>query len=361
MKNILIIHPNSNREVSKHSFGGASLIWRQKKFFEEKLGYKVKCLSLPNVGSITSKIMKYFSLKKRGLSENYQSSEKRWLLNLIFFIFIHYISKVDFIWKRRIRELIKRETPDLIISNYPTFTGIISQISNNLGIPCALYEHNVEWKLFYELTGRKEIYKPLIWLIRYIELDAIKKSNLVICLSDNDKKILIHHKVSPKKISVLLPFYITRKKRKLKPPKKLKQILKDKFVIGFVGAKFEPNIISVRNIIKIAKKLEDKNIVFLILGKVCDVFKKRENIPSNVILKGFVKDLDSYLSLCDAFINPKTICDTGVEIKIFDYLKFNKPIISTEMGARGFEKFKNIIITDNFDELNKKILELTNG
>ncbi|MEM5870695.1 MAG: hypothetical protein QW758_01940, partial [Candidatus Aenigmatarchaeota archaeon] len=128
MKNILIIHPNSKKEVSERSFGGTSLIWRQKKFFEEKLGYKVKLLSLQDVGSVTSKILRYVSLKKRDLPNNYQNSEKRWLLNLIFIILIHYISKMDFIWKRRIRELIKRERPDLIISNYPKFTGIISQI-----------------------------------------------------------------------------------------------------------------------------------------------------------------------------------------------------------------------------------------
>ncbi|MEM3442378.1 MAG: glycosyltransferase family 4 protein [Candidatus Bathyarchaeia archaeon] len=131
----------------------------------------------------------------------------------------------------------------------------------------------------------------------------------------------------------------------LKIPAQLKCKLEGKFVVGFVGAHFEPNIVSVENIIKTAKKV-DEDVVFLVLGRVCDAFRNRHDIPENVILKGFVQDLDSYLSLCDAFINPKTICDTGVEVKMFDYLKFDKPIIATRIGARGFEKFKNVVICD---------------
>ena len=178
----------------------------------------------------------------------------------------------------------------------------------------------------------------------------------IIC---DDKKTLIQHNVPAKKIAVWVPFETAPDKRKLNISTNLAQKLNGRFVVGFVGAHFEPNIVSVENIIQIAKDPNNKDIIFLILGKVSDAFVTRKGIPSNVIFKGFVNDLDSYLKICNAFLNPKTVCDTGVEIKMFDYLKFKKPIITTEIGARGFENFKYTIISP-IDEFSCKIRAVFN-
>jgi glycosyltransferase involved in cell wall biosynthesis len=356
MNNILIIHHYSEQELRDHSFGGTRLIWKQKKFFESLSNFKVKVLSLQEMSSFSSRILGYSSTFRNNKTMSYvrQDSEKRWLLNLIFGILIHYIAKIDSLWKRQVLNLVKTYKPNSILCNDPIYAGIISEISNSQNVFCVLYEHNIWWRFYDQLLNNKSKYKPFIWLMEYIELNAIKKSNSVICMSNEDKKVLIHQRVPSKKISVWVPFGTVSAEMKLKIPTQLGRKLKDKFVVGFLGANFEPNVMSVENIIQIARNLENKAIVFLILGKVCDAFKNRKDLPDNIILKGFVSNVDSYLSLCDAFFNPKTVCDTGIEIKMFDYLKFNKPIITTEIGARGFENFKGIIIS-SIDEFSSKI------
>ncbi len=54
----------------------------------------------------------------------------------------------------------------------------------------------------------------------------------------------------------------------------LKQQLSNNFVIGFLGTNFGPNIVSVRNIIDVARKMLDSKIVFLIIGNVSEAFDK---------------------------------------------------------------------------------------
>lgn len=102
MKRVLIIHSFSEQELSEHSFGGTRLIWEQKNFYEKVLKCKVKLLSLPKLGSLTSVIFGHvFNVKvDKGLLYVRQDSERRWLLNLLFFIFAHYVCKIDFLCKK---------------------------------------------------------------------------------------------------------------------------------------------------------------------------------------------------------------------------------------------------------------------
>jgi mannose/fructose/N-acetylgalactosamine-specific phosphotransferase system component IIB len=138
----------------------------------------------------------------------------------------------------------------------------------------------------------------------------------------------------------------------------LKQKLNNNFIVGFLGTGFGPNIVSVRNIIDIAKKMLDSKIVFLIIGNVSEAFYNDNNIPSNIIFTGYVNDLDSYLYLCDAFLNLKTTTHTGIETKMFDYLKFDKPIIATQIGSSGFENNKNVIVVEDVADALQLLLEM---
>ena len=132
-----------------------------------------------------------------------------------------------------------------------------------------------------------------------------------------------------------MPRSDTKSNRKEKPE------YRDKFVVGYVGSNFEPNIIAVNRILELAEEIP--NAIFLVLGTVNEAFEGRK-IPDNVIMKGYVDDLDYHLSCCDVFINPKMSSDTGAEMKMLEYLRHPKKIIATEMGARGFEREKNVII-----------------
>lgn len=349
---IIIIFPFGTSEVTDPKFGGTRLIYEQIRFFKEN-GYKVYLVSLTHVGSVTSFLYKLEQKLRRTVRSSNISEKKRWWLNLFKILITELSSRIDILFKIKLKYLLKNISfPVILLYNYPFGVKPFVSVLNNFERKIIIYEHNVEWKFFQDKIGKNFFGKFFVWLIKKIELNNLKKADYIICATHKDKEVLIKEgNISFKKMKVWLP--LSKKNIKVnadKIPNKLKKELRGKYVIGFVGTNFEPNIIAVKNILKIAKKVS-KDVVFLIIGSVNKAFIYKKQIPPNVIFTGYVNDLDSYLALCNAFINPKTTSDTGIEIKMFDYLKFNKPIISTEIGARGFENFKNTIIVKDIDEI----------
>jgi hypothetical protein len=194
-------------------------------------------------------------------------------------------------------------------------------------------------------------------MLKKIELNALRQADHVICASRNDFDIL-RLVMDHNKMDVWIP--INRKnpsKFSINIDQVLKQKLRDNFVIGFVGTNFGPNIVSVRNIIDIANNMLDSKIVFLIIGNVSEAFRDHM-IPTNILFTGYVNDLDSYLYVCDAFLNLKTTTHTGIEIKMFDYIKFDKPIIATPIGSSGFENKENLIVVEDIQDALPLLLEM---
>jgi glycosyltransferase involved in cell wall biosynthesis len=181
-------------------------------------------------------------------------------------------------------------------------------------------------------------------------MSNLRKADLILCASPSDQKVLSEEGLNSSRLRVWMPELIIGHNTKKTINKYLMDLKKNYFLVCFVGSNFEPNIIAVENIVKIARELSS-SVLFLVIGDVDSAFKYRTDIPKNVIFTGFVENLDDYLAFCDAFINPKTTSDTGVETKMFDYIKFGKPIVSTPMGAKGFEKHKQVIIVRNLREI----------
>jgi len=252
------------------------------------------------------------------------------------------------LFRRGIKNVIGKVKPDLVIYNTPFCGSVLGKISRRLGASFIIYEHNVEWLFFSNKIGGS-FFRVLVYVLRARELYNLKYADAILCVNENDKKILVASRVK-KRVDVWIP---PPSKVKMKPvnlPADLLEKLKDKFVVGFVGTNFEVNVASVEVILKVAEKVLG-NVIFLVIGSVKKAFEGRPDIPSNVIFTGFVNDLDTYLSVCDAFINPKVGLDTGIEAKLYDFLKFNKPVIATKAGAKGFEKFDNMIIADSLSDI----------
>lgn len=361
---VSIISPFAKNEIENHSFGGATLIWMQKRYFDKR-NIDVDIIYLTELESITSHLLNFISkIRQNPKNKIKKSVSKRWLSNMIFWIFIDILSRFDFLLKNRLTLVLKNLRSNVLICNYPTFYNTIFYICKNRRknreIKCILFEHNVEYYFFKQMLNDEIVAHPFINIWKKIERSAIKKSDSTLVVTSKDKDIILKDmgKQYNSKIFYWIPFDYDKEKytkeeidniqkKFLVEDEKLSRYIKNKKVICFVGAYFEPNIIAVYNIIKIAENTNNKDLIFLILGKVCEAFNDRKNIPDNVIMKGFVRNLDLYLGVCNAFINTKTISDTGIEMKMFDYLKFGKQIISTEMGAKGFENFENIMVIHN--------------
>lgn len=350
-KRVVILHPFMNEEISSASIGGTRLIFELKKFLEER--YATRIISLSDMVSLTG-ILHKIAYAVRNSSKNdtlfslKRNEKKRWFLNLLYALMVELLSRFDIYYIAMLRKNLIKFKPSIIIFNYPFGCVVIKDISKKLKATFVLYEHNVEWKFFAEKVPKGMFGNISVKLLKIVEMSNLNKADYVCCVTNRDRETLIEEAgMDPQKIKVWMP-PIQKREVKVnlqKIPNYLKEKIDKKFIVGFLGTNFEPNIIAVKNILRIAETVL-KEVVFLVIGSVNEAFESRNNIPQNVIFTGHVKNLDEHLSLCHIFINPKTTSDTGIEIKMFDYLKFNKPIIATQIGARGFEKFKNVVICD---------------
>jgi len=324
--------------------------------------YANKIKHITTISNLTKLFTRTTDISKVRQSRYIFPSRFKWVLTNVIWIINHYLMHPIFLKKEAIEELNKYDT--VILGSILGASFVKKFVKGKL----IVLDHNVSWLFtYYTLDNIPFISKILVMLMRKIELNAINSADEVWVLSAADAKILREEANNPNKIKVVSLCDLSKRYKKQKQEIITRQLelpnmlssLERKFVICFIGSMFLPNILTVRNIIKIASKL-NKDITFLIIGNVSEAFKDQE-IPSNIIFTGFVKDIDSYLNICDIFINIKTIFATGAEIKMLDYLRFNKPIIATRLGASGFEKCKNIIIVDSFDKLIQEIIRFKNS
>jgi len=358
---VIFIYYGSEEEFSSKKKGSDRIQYELAKKYSNKV---VPIASFSSVFKLLDNFISKSKKEKgkRGLQKTF-ISKYRWTLINIVWIFQHYLLHSLFLKRSVIKEL---NNYDIVVLGTILGTPFIKKVIKSKLI---ILDHNVSWLFtYYNIERVPIIWRILVALIKKIEVDAINAADEVWALSKHDAKILKKYAENPEKIKVvsardILDQYDKKEvESAIERSKKLELYykLKGKFVIGFIGSYFKPNIIAVENIIRIAKEVPE-NVVFLVIGSVSKAFENRMNIPPNVIFTGYVDDLDAHLALCDVFINPKTTSDTGMEIKMFDYLKFNKPIISTEMGARGFEDFKNVVIVpiEKMAEVIKKLYKFS--
>ena len=195
-------------------------------------------------------------------------------------------------------------------------------------------------------TGFKDRNK-LVYIIRIVFWDiverlAMKLSDLVISVSaiekkyiedeyhiENSKVILVPHE-SDLEIAKYTDIDANALKGRLN--------IQNRKVIAFVGdLRAVQNYDAASFIVDelapdVLKKRDD--IVFLIIGKGQEYFV--EDISPAVIFTGFVEDLGRYLSISDICIAPMRL-GGGVKTKVLDYIKYNKNILTTSIGAQGIE------------------------
>lgn len=361
-KNIIIIYPYSHNEIAMHKMGATRLIYEQIELLKNT-GHTVNLLSLEEVGSFMPFVLKLIGrVRQKGFKQKARSSSenKRWQLNLLAVIITELLSKVDPWFTTKLQNKLKNfEYPASIIYHYPRGFLAFSKATKNFEATVAIYEHNIEWKFFESNVTSNKFTAIAIDTWKKMELSALRQADHVICASKNDfnmlKEIIDHNKIDVW-ISINQKYH---DKCSIYIDQVIKQKLSNNFVIGFLGTNFGPNIVSVRNIIDVAKKMLDSRIVFLIIGNVSEAFDNdKNNIPTNIVFTGYVDDLDSYLYICDAFLNLKTTVHTGIEIKMFDYLKFDKPIITTKTGSSGFENNRNLIVVEDLADTPRLLLQM---
>lgn len=246
------------------------------------------------------------------------------------------------------KELI--DESDILIASHPYLFHLIEPYTGSKKI---IYDsHNVEYNLKKSMlpSENKEVKKLLDELFR-LEERACNKSDIVLACSNDDKKMLVELYnlttdnifLIPNGVDTTINKFISQQER-LEIKQKLN--IENEKIVSFIGSWHKPNLEAVEEIFKIAPKLPD--VKFLIMGSQCLAFKDRE-LPINIGLVGIVEEELKNLiySVTDIAINPM-INGSGTNLKIAEYFAQGVPVITTEIGVRGYpvEDSTHCLISD---------------
>lgn len=232
------------------------------------------------------------------------------------------------------------------------------------GQPIVLDEQNIECRLLEKSIRQFPVVSKQLLRDAYKkEAEALRKSDFVFAVSAEERDIFVKDfGVKPAKITVIPNGVDTEIFRPI--AREEKEILKRKMgysgnIVLFMGSFHYPNIEAVRSILRMSSEIDEKNVLFLIVGRVGEKFRRFHH-GKNVVFTGMVEDVLPYLQIADLAINPMT-SGGGTNLKILEFLAVGLPIITTPVGARGLGLKGNVHVKIvELYEFNKAIKELLN-
>ena len=210
-------------------------------------------------------------------------------------------------------------------------------IAEKLKIPIVLEMHDIEPTLQKYFSKSQE----KISLTKAISNIACQLSDIVITMTPLDYSELVDKiKVDPKKIKIV-PNPIDFSEFEFYGPNF------SKYNIIFIGnMHYEPNKQAVKYIVNKIVPHFNKNISFTFIGMVDEELKKFTK--PNIIFTGPVNNLNKFLSFATLAICPITQ-GSGMKVKILNYCAAGLPIITTKLGASGYEKISSLVVEDNLN------------
>jgi glycosyltransferase involved in cell wall biosynthesis len=189
-----------------------------------------------------------------------------------------------------------------------------------------------------------------------MEIDNCKKADTIIAISKTDKNLVAKFFDNDDKFEVLSNLHQYQKK-----PKNFKTFheRKDLLFIGSFG--HTPNLDAVHflhdQIMPIVWKTYPKIVVNIIGSNPVQSILELDNERFKVL--GFIEDIEPYFVNSRLFIAPLRF-GAGIKGKIGQSLEYSLPVITTEIGAEGFDfgTFEDEMIANQPKEFAEKIIEM---
>ena len=288
------------------------------------------------------------------------------------------IGLYGFILKNKIRDFVENSDVEVLHVHDIQIAKAAISVSKRFGIKynIDLHENRPEIMKYYKHVNSflgKIFISPLRW--KKAEERFVEKANKIVVVTENAKEELLSRvKIDQEKI-VVYPntvrddFYKNKKIDKV-----LEKQYSKNFVITYVGNTSERRgLLTVIESLNIIRKAIP-NIKLLIIGKSSfdDVLKneiKKHDIEELVDFIGWVKEneIPNYLSISKLGLSPlhrNIHHDTTYANKIFQYISFGCPVVSSDVIAQSeLVKKHNIgvVFEDrNVMDLTKKITQLYN-
>jgi glycosyltransferase involved in cell wall biosynthesis len=240
------------------------------------------------------------------------------------------------------------------------------------GIPCILYEHNVEHDLVDQLAMRKtfldilkgnrdekmqDLYMCLFGrreksLVRRLELRSLRGFDLFITCSDRDAAILKGDINNASHVTI--PWCVEIPSKWHRPEEK------DLYDLVFVGSmQWEPNKDAVlwftKEVFPLVRE-KVRNVRLLIAGSHMSEAMHALDNKRDIIVTGFVPDISKFLLDTDIFAAPIRF-GSGVKVKIIEAMSYGVPVITTTKGAEGLKAChgEHFLVADSPEEFVENI------
>ena len=228
---------------------------------------------------------------------------------------------------------------DLFILEHPYAYTVFKKIFSSF-LPIHIYSsHNVEYELKSSVFNDDDVLNKL----KYIERELVLTSKRIITCTEKDKNEYAKF-CSGDKIKII--------SNGIELSETDFTINNNSNIVIFIGSYHKPNIEAVQFILETAKEL--KNYEFLILGSVCNAFSEE---IENVKFLGIVSQEEKkrFYKMAKYAVNP-VFSGSGSNLKLIEYLSFGKYVLTTSVGIRGFEEFReNVLLFENKEEFIRRI------
>lgn len=264
---------------------------------------------------------------------------------------IHIIPEAVFYDVKKMFKIVADEKIDILQVEDPVSVLRYYPIAEKLEIPMCLEMHDIESELLKAFGKSKEKIKESN-KISSIACQLAQKVFFMV-LGDSKKAIkefgLDKNKVSISPNPIDFSEFV-----KNGPNNKQNNLL-------FVGNMFyEPNKIAAEKILEIIRPSlikESVPIKFTFVGLVPEDLKEKYKNEKDVVFTGVVKKLDKYLKSASIALCP-VLSGSGMKVKILNYSAAGLPIITTSVGASGYEGITSLIIENKLQKYTSIIKKL---
>ena len=253
-------------------------------------------------------------------------------------------------YSKTLRDLV--QSSDVVIADFPFVYPIFEQTSKADKV---LNTHNIEANL---ATGRY-----LKKVVSYLECQACKEADVVTVCSPSDalyfstqhlaQTLVIPNCISPQ--AFLRNSSIRDEFRK-------KLNIGDKKVCLFSASAYGPNREGYEFLKRFSEEhahfMLEKNVIFLVIGSVANKTDSTESL----MVTGRVESVAPYFQSADIALNP-IFRGEGTSIKVAEYIAAGLPLLTTEVGKRGYNLLDGesafFFSKDDFKEQLNRLLEIS--
>lgn len=248
--------------------------------------------------------------------------------------------------------LLSKEKFDLVVFDNSRVSYRMIDCAHKHGAKVITIHHNCE--LEYNRDNNSGVLKPVImhWTKKY-EREAVIKSDLNLTLTEEDKTLLTNHYMSDAKIEVLGAF-----ESSIVQHDKLTDTIscpKHFVITGNLSAKqtIDSLLPWLDKYYPILKR-EIPNSHLTIAGKNPPESIKAKCKQLGITLIPSPKEMAPILADADCYICP-TALGGGLKLRVMDGFKAGLPVISHEVSARGYSRFKEADVLFTYHDANSFI------